>query len=518
MSDSKTEKSINLKMMGIAMPFLILLSISGFFLILYSISKYGPASTHDSVAYMYAAESLTKGNGFKYFGYDTPFVQWPPLFPIILSGISLLGSDLIMASGYFNAIIFTLIIFFSGYWLMKSTKNFIITIAGTITILVSIPLSYVSKYIWSEPLFILLTLLFMISLDNYIYKSSLKFLIEASVFASLACLTRYIGITAVITGCILLLIQNKKFINKLVETLIFGLISSAPTVLWIIRNYLLSNTLAGERVPTKNTFSENIDITFKTIASWFAPYYSYFTLYIMLGLCVVISIIIIIRNFHKNIGQIAVGENKAYRILIPFIFSLVYISYLIGSASLIDFDNINNRLLVPVYAPITIMMFFTLNDILAYYSYYKVRNIIKTSIFIIIYITWLLYPSSEIYTSIRYSYENGAGILASKWWKKSQILDYLKELEEDNSFYSNFPDAVYIHSGKKAHYTPKKDGLPQYGIESFKKSVENKKNIYIIWFNLATTDTIYSIDELDYHFNIEMVEKFPDGAIYKISG
>ena len=283
---------------------------------------------------------------------------------------------------------------------MKSTKNFIITIAGTITILVSIPLSYVSKYIWSEPLFILLTLLFMISLDNYIYKSSLKFLIEASVFASLACLTRYIGITAVITGCILLLIQNKKFINKLVETLIFGLISSAPTVLWIIRNYLLSNTLAGERVPTKNTFSENIDITFKTIASWFAPYYSYFTLYIMLGLCVVISIIIIIRNFHKNIGQIAVGENKAYRILIPFIFSLVYISYLIGSASLIDFDNINNRLLVPVYAPITIMMFFTLNDILAYDSYYKVRNIIKTSIFIIIYIIWLLYPSSEIYTSI----------------------------------------------------------------------------------------------------------------------
>ena len=57
-----------------------------------------------------------------------------------------------------------------------------------------------------------------------------------------------------------------------------------------------------------------------------------------------------------------------------------------------------------------------------------------------------------------------------------------------------------------------------HGIESFKKSVENKKNIYIIWFNLATTDTIYSIDELDYHFNIEMVEKFPDGAIYKISG
>ena len=198
MSDSKTEKSINLKMMGIAMPFLILLSISGFFLILYSISKYGPASTHDSVAYMYAAESLTKGNGFKYFGYDTPFVQWPPLFPIILSGISLLGSDLIMASGYFNAIIFTLIIF-SGYWLMKVQKLYN-TIAGTITILVSIPLSYVSKYIWSEPLFILLTLLFMISLDNYIYKSSLKSLLKRQYLLPLH-VTRYIGITAVITGC-----------------------------------------------------------------------------------------------------------------------------------------------------------------------------------------------------------------------------------------------------------------------------------------------------------------------------
>lgn len=517
MSDSKTEKSINQKMISIAIPFVVLISILGFFLISYSTSSYGPASTHDSVAYMYAAESLIKGEGFKYFGYDTPFIQWPPLFPIMLSGISLLGCDLIIASGYFNALIFTLIIFFSGYWLIKSTKNFVITIAGTITILASIPLSYVSKYIWSEPLFILLTLLFMISLDNYIYKSSLRFLVEASVFAGLACLTRYIGITAVITGCILLLIQNKKFVNKLLETLIFGFISSIPTTLWIIRNYLLSNTLTGERIPTKNIFSENINITFKTIASWFAPYYSYSTLVIMLGLFIFISVIIIIKNFHKNIGQVEVGENKAYRLLILLIFSLVYTGYLTISASLIAFDSINNRLLVPVYVPITILIFLTLNDMLAYDNY-KVRKVLTTCLLFILFTIWLLYPLSEIASSVQYSYENGAGILASKWWNKSQVLDYLKAFEEDKSFYSNFPDAIYIHAGKKAHYTPKKDGLPQYGIERFIESVQNNPNTYIVWFNLATTDTIYSIEELEEYFNIEMVKKFPDGVIYKITG
>lgn len=502
----------------VGIPFLVMLSVLGFWLILYSTSKYGPATTHDSVAYMYAAESLLNGKRLLYFGYDTPFVQWPPLFSFVLSGINLLGCDLVIMSGYLNAFIFALIIFFSGYWLLKGTRNYIIAITGTITILASIPISYVSKYIWSEPLFILFTLLFMISLDNYINKCALRFLIGASIFAALACLTRYIGVTVIITGCILLLIQGKKFINKFVEIVIFGLISAIPTTAWIIRNYLVFNTLAGERTPAKCTFDQNITTAFEIIASWFAPFYSRLALYIILGLCAIMSIIIIMVKLSKDIKQgQGAKESKfeAYRILIPFIFSLIYISYLLIFASTVAFDSINNRLLAPAYVPIIMTMFFTFNEILTY-SNGKIRSIVNKSIFIIAYTIWLIYPFTEIITSTQYSHENGAGTLALDWWANSQVIDYIREYSTDNNIYSNFPDAVYIHTRRKACYTPKKDGSPQYGIEKFKKSVENEKDTYIAWFNLDTMDTIYNIEELKDYFSIEIVEKYPDGTIYRI--
>ncbi|NSW91617.1 MAG: hypothetical protein HPY74_13250 [Firmicutes bacterium] len=514
-SDSIRNRNIGFKY--IAVSFFILFSVSGFLLILYSTSKYGPASTHDSVAYMYAAESLLKGKGLVYFGYDTPYVQWPPLYPVLLSGISLLGHNLLIAAGYLNGFIFALIIFFSGYWLLKGTGNCIISITGSIAVLASIPLTYVSKFIWSEPLFILLLLLFMISLDNYIYKSSLRFLIEGALFAALACLTRYIGITIIITGCILLLIQQKKFINRFVETVIFGFISSTPAVLWITRNYLLFNTLTGGRPPAQNTFDENITITFKTLASWFAPDYSESIFYVMLALLVSISVITIIKNFYESVGQAGQNKNRVYRIIIPLVFSFVYVGYLIISASAVAFDSINSRLLVPVYVPLIMTIFFTLNDIIALQNG-KIRNIVIKCLFIVFYSIWLLYPISEITVSTRYSHEKGAGILASEWWINSGLMDYIRKLPGENRVYSNFPDAVYIHTGKKAGYTPKKEGLAPYGLDKFKKSVENSDCIYIAWFNMDTINNIYCIDELKDYFTIQVVEKFPDGVIYKITG
>ena len=56
-------------------------------LILLSTSKFGPGISADSVAYMHAAKSLAEGKGFEYFGFNAPFIQWPPLFSSLLASI-----------------------------------------------------------------------------------------------------------------------------------------------------------------------------------------------------------------------------------------------------------------------------------------------------------------------------------------------------------------------------------------------------------------------------------------------
>ena len=103
--------------------FLLAISLLGVIIILVNTSKLGPGISHDSVAYIYAAKSLLNGDGYAYFGYTSPFIQWPPLFPTILAAANGIGMDVLTASRIINAIVFGWIIFFSGLWLLKNIRN-----------------------------------------------------------------------------------------------------------------------------------------------------------------------------------------------------------------------------------------------------------------------------------------------------------------------------------------------------------------------------------------------------------
>lgn len=495
------------------------ISLLSFPLILYAASKYGPGSTHDSVAYMYAAESLLKGDGLVYFGYDSPFVQWPPMYPFVLAIVKILCGDIPTGVKYLNCILFSLIIFLSGYWLYKKTESPLISILGSISVLISIPLVYVSKYIWSEPLFILFVLLFMIFIDDFLCGLSLKHLILGALFAALSFLTRYVGAIAIITGCILLLIRNGKIGRKIGETFIFGIISSLPTILWMIRNYLLVNTFTGGRNPAESTLKENMDMAFATIASWFAPDYSASLVYIMLILILLISIILIVFNL-----IIKKDKSEGYRTSIPLIFSIAYIVYLLVSASIADFDSINSRLMSPVFVPIIITALFTMHSFIMFIGgeknnkKSKIKIIIMECVCTLMFFVWIINPLSSIIEDVKCSHEKGAGILSSDWWVNSEIINYVKNLPNSKKIYSNIPDAIYIHTGRKAYFTPKKEGLAIYGLDKFKETIENEGSAYIVWFNSDIIDDIYNVYDLENFFLLNEIEKFSTGTICEISG
>lgn len=492
---------------------LIILFEAAFLLVLHSTYTYGPASTHDSVAYMYAAKSLIKGNGLIYFGYETPFVQWPPVYPFLLSLLSLAGDNLITVAGYANAVIFAAVVFASGCWILNGTGSLLLSVGCSVAMLVSIPLTYVSKYIWSEPLFILSMLLFMILLERNYGRFSIGCLIGSALLASLCALTRYIGVTSIITGCIMLLFTKREsFIQKIKEILIFGSISSVPVAGWLIRNYILTKTLTGSRPPAQSNFWENVTAALKVMASWFGPEYSQLSVYIIMILLLFFSIIAcIISGFTKE------GSFSCYRISILLVSILVYFAYLVVSASVISFDNINSRLLSPVYVPFILMLFFALNNIVGFFEG-KAKKAVFSILFILVFLIGLVYPMSQVRDDVRNSYENGSGILASRWWTRSKTLEYIKELQTEDELYSNFPDAVYYYTGKRVCYTPKKEGPPEYGLEGFKENIGDNTCTYIAWFNLETGDSIYHVEELAELFSIEEVEKFPDGTIYRIIG
>ena len=139
---------------------LVILGFLGTCIILGLVSLHGIGISPDSVYYLSVARHIADGTGF--VGYDGYFlVLQPPLYPIILAAIKILMFiDPLFSSGYVNSILFGLIIYFSGLFLLKHLRSYILVILGTISILVSFVFIQLSLMALSEPLFILLILLY----------------------------------------------------------------------------------------------------------------------------------------------------------------------------------------------------------------------------------------------------------------------------------------------------------------------------------------------------------------------
>ena len=69
--------------------FLLGLSAIALGLIVLSTSKYGAGVSSDAARNLSTADNLATGKGFVDMT-GTPFVLWPPLYPLLLAGISLL--------------------------------------------------------------------------------------------------------------------------------------------------------------------------------------------------------------------------------------------------------------------------------------------------------------------------------------------------------------------------------------------------------------------------------------------
>ena len=82
----------------------------------------------------------------------------------------------------------------------------------------------VAIYAWSEPPFILLTVLFLLIRNAYLKKKSTGLLLLLSSVATLACLTRYMGVALILTGAAAILsFQRSATRTKLLHLLLLGI-------------------------------------------------------------------------------------------------------------------------------------------------------------------------------------------------------------------------------------------------------------------------------------------------------
>ncbi|MFV2045151.1 MAG: hypothetical protein ACC700_18195 [Anaerolineales bacterium] len=500
---------------------LVLLSLFGTVFVLLSTIRYGAGLSPDSVTYIGAARNMIAGVGIISYN-GAPLVAQAPLYPALLALVGkIIGADPLLFAHIVNALLFGLIVYLGGLLTFKYLSSSPFTaLMGTLAIVFSIPLFHVSGWAWSEPLFISFVLLSLIFAHSYLEKDDVTSLMLFSSSVALSSLTRYIGVTLIFWGALIILIfQRDSPKNRIAHLALFTLISALPIGLWLIRNYAISSTLFGPRASSTFTFFQNLAFVFNGLLYWYIPrrIAEHRIIMAVVGGGVSLYIGLSLRGSWQ-------GMKVRLRQINPVIlFALIYTTFLVITSTTTAYDQINNRLLSPIYVPLTLLLLISAQALVDPYQRRFSKKIVNTILLIGITV-WLVYPIRSTILNAVNLISNGQGY-SGRAWTESETVQYLlqhRTSESECTFYTNGPDAAYLLADLATKRSPNSrtsTNSPEVvnDIDNLRGVWPDQSNACLIWFDKIGRKYLFTIDELRAIANIDLIALLEDGAIYSIA-
>jgi 4-amino-4-deoxy-L-arabinose transferase-like glycosyltransferase len=469
---NSTRRQQNVIWVGVA--FILIL---GIFLHRFSTWNWGVGVSHDSIFYISSAENFLAGNGISRIGGGNAvktLTHFPPLYPLSLSFLgSFIGvreaTDWSAAILFgINAVLVVLIIF-------QASKSLLASLSGGLLVLISPLLLGIHFEAMSEPLYIALALTNFLLLASYFKNRKNWQLILAAVAASLAYLTRYIGVSVLLTGVLsLLLLYRGSYRTKLKKVALFGIIAFVPNLLWYVRNYLLTGSLTNRVLAFHPITKVKLNEGLLSLSEWIFSEHTSFGL--GLGSVSFIFFIVIIgfilkfndeRRFRSN--EDVFQENPLPILIVLHI--LVYIGLLFLSLTFFDISTgLNNRILLPLY-----VLFLILSVVGVQWVVGHSKGIIRKALYLanalLFTIVFLAYAgrSSELIEGMR---REGSGFNSASW-RNSEIIAILNRVDPGVIVYSNEAFPVYYLTGIGAYGIPEKyDPVKSEVRDDFQRNME----------------------------------------------
>jgi hypothetical protein len=491
-------------------------------IVLFSTSPLGVGLSPDSVNYIAAARNLVAGQG--YTSYDgTQISLWPPFYPALLGLLQeLLHADALPVARYLNSALSGLTVFLSGIWGLFLSKERGLALVVAALISLAYPLISVSVMAWTEPLFILLTTLFLMAISFYLITSRTHFLALAIGCALLTTFTRYIGIALAVSGMIaILLFATTSLRVKTAAALLLGLSNLTAIGLWLIRNKWLTGTFMGPRNPSPFTWGQNSDLAVKTITGWFLPTFAQNIRFLSLSLAALILLALPALLLQRRYASLSLARAASF-IKPAVVFVGVYLAFLLISSTTTAYDPINDRLLSPVYIPLIIV--FSFIGLQAWFLLKRrfSNRIVHGLIAIALGLVFVLALGS-LFSFVRITRQNGLAF-ASRAWEESETRQYLlvhPQAAEGVVIYSNAPEVLYLSLDIPANFIPARSGINTTGISGELAELEGswpESKALFVWFDLASWRTyLYTPEELGTITTLSRIASPADGEIMLVS-
>ena len=512
------------------------LAIGGSAAVLIVTAPHGPGISPDSVCYIVGSKSLLAGNGYLNEAMQ-PSTYFPPLFPSLLALLGLAGIEPATAARYLNALAFGGTIFLSANFL-RGLWGPGISVLGAMVMLVSVPLPGVSRMVWTEPLFIVFELAFLFFLASYSTSQKLRFLVLSGIAVALACLTRYVGVTLILTGILVLLCSSSPVVRKAKAVAYFAVLSTLPLALWLFRNWLCAHTLTGERPSGATTLIENIRQAGTTLAKWSLPWRIVLALPGTVFLAALFALLVIAFA----VLTVKCRGTRQYLSVLPIsVLAPVYVTFLIASSSASAMDPIASRLLSPLFPPLALLALS-----LVAVAFRAEGEETKTSakglpakalraLIVICVATWLCMSSARLADNVQSWFQRDDWGYNSAKWQRSETMTYLNHRAMPALVLSNEPSAVSYLTNHPCSWWPVRTSyrslknVEKEQLAMFQGQLGCAKIAWLVWFrgddaasgtdmdsrDKATT-TFISIEQLAGASDIVPMVTLSDGVVYLV--
>jgi len=508
------------------------LSLAGLAIVLVSTARYGAGLSEDSVTYISVARNLVAGRGFVPFEKELSvgYTIQPPLYPLVLAlGGRAFRVDPLVPAHLPGAIFFAVMIYLSGMVMAAEPRPFpALPVLGSLCALVSRPLVELSVMAWSEPLFITLWLLFFLCMQSFLEKGNLKALIGASVSVALACLTRYAGVTLVLTGLLaILLLRRRRIVNKIRECALFGVLSLMLPMVWLVRNWLVSQTLFGFKQESSHGLLENLRLLVSSFLRWFVPERilripAVSILCGGLALLVLGGLLVLLARLRKEESRLE--SSLPVRLMgLTVLFVGAYCAFLVVALAAVQTEGINLRYSAPAYLPVCFLCLWVLGALAQEKTRPEVAGGASKAFVVVMVCLFLAGPASWLgYATVKRS-KLGAGGYNQEVWREGEIVQLLQQgvVPAGSETYSNSPWALYLFGDVAANVSPGWQPL-DFGVrsrilESLRDSWPKKDGAYLVWFDGVEFAGQFTVAELSTVANFATVVRARDGAIYQVS-
>jgi hypothetical protein len=451
---------------------------------------HGPGISPDSVNYLSAADGLASSGTVMGFVAGDHLAVFPPLYAMLLVPGDVFGAPLGGAQ-VVQALAFGLLVAIGMVGTERVAPGPLYPgVLGT-ALLMSVPLIGVASFVWSDIVFALLAALFLVAVTQI--GSRPHAVVISALIADCATLTRYIGITTIPLGLFVIMLWSRRRRRDLV---LFLAVSLLVPAVWALRNLVVSSTIVGNRHSAADGLETAVHDTARTLGGWLDPGHPAAGL-TATGAIALVAIVTFRRSSPRRLE------------LVAFAFVALYIVWLDLSAATVALDPIDTRFLTPIYVPLAWIVAGTVRR--ATYN----RHVFAGLAAVAAIVVWGAFQASRI-PALFDDVESASLQTFPRW----SFADERRIRKYSSHVYSNAPDTVYLRSGDRVSFSPRRiayrSNSPLHELGSLRSTLSSGQAAVLIWFRRVERPAIYSPSELASYFTVRVLETNA-ATIYRLS-